>query len=230
MNKFIKVLVLCSLVLLLFGCKKKNVMNYAIDELEDGTVVYEIEGSTYVETSEQTDLVKLDVPSYGIIIAELYPSIAPITVENFKKLVGEKFYDNMIFHRVIKDFMIQTGDPTGTGTGGSAVTIKGEFSENGVTNDISHTRGVLSMARPGAMVETDETLNGASSQFFIVQKDSLHLDGKYAAFGRVVHGLDVVDKVAEANTDSSDKPLINQNLASIRFVKAYVYETSEEGE
>ena len=230
MNKFIKGLVLCSLVLLLFGCKKKNVMNYAIDELEDGTVVYEIEGSTYVETNETTDLIKIDVPAYGIIIAELYPSIAPITVENFKKLVNEKFYDNMIFHRVIKDFMIQTGDPTGTGTGGSAVTIKGEFSENGVTNDISHERGVLSMARPGGVVETEETLNGASSQFFIVQKDSKHLDGKYAAFGKVINGLDVVDKVAEVNTDANDKPLINQNISTIRFVKTYIYANSEEGE
>ena len=230
MNKIIKGLVLCSLVLLLFGCKKKNVMNYAIDELEDGTVVYEIESTTYVETNETTNLVKIDVPSYGIMIAELYPEIAPITVENFKKLVNEKFYDHMIFHRVIKDFMIQTGDPTGTGTGGSAVTIKGEFSENGVPNDLSHERGVLSMARPGAVVETEETLNGATSQFFIVHKDSKHLDGKYAAFGRIIHGIDVVDKVAETATDSNDKPLLNQNMETIRFVKPYVYATGNEGE
>lgn len=231
MNKFVKGLVLCSLILVMFGCKKKNVMNYAIDDLGNGTVVYEIEGNTYVETNETTNLVKIDVPVYGIIIAELYPEIAPKTVENFKKLTNEKFFDNLIFHRVIKDFMIQTGDPTGTGTGGSAVTIKGEFSENGVTNDLSHTRGVLSMARQGALVDTEETMNSASSQFFIVQKDSKHLDGKYAAFGRVVNGMDVVDKIAEVSTDSNDKPLVNQTISTIRFVKAYTYEpVTKEGE
>jgi peptidyl-prolyl cis-trans isomerase B (cyclophilin B) len=179
-------------------------MNYAIDDLGNGTVVYEIEGNTYVETNETTNLVKIDVPSYGIMIAELYPEIAPITVENFKKLVNEKFYDHMIFHRVIKDFMIQTGDPTGTGTGGSAVTIKGEFSENGVANDLLHTRGVLSMARQGAIVDTEETMNSASSQFFIVHQDSTFLDGNYAAFGHVTSGIEVVDKIA---TDA--KPIDN---------------------
>ncbi len=225
MKKLFKGLLIVSLLFLVFGCNKEK-LNYILDEDENGTVIYEIEGSRYVEVEEKTTLVKIEVPEYGIIIAELYPEIAPLTVENFQKLVSEGFYDNMIFHRVIKDFMIQTGDPTGTGTGGSAVTIKGEFSDNGVTNDLAHTRGVLSMARQGALVDTEETMNSASSQFFIVQADSPHLNGKYAAFGKVIHGMDVVDKIANTNTDSNDKPLINQNMKSVRFVK----EVTEEGE
>ncbi len=217
MKKILKSLIVFSLLLVIFGCGKGEELNYVVDQDENGTTIYEIDSVRYIETEEKTNLVKISVPSYGIIIAELYPSIAPITVENFKKLVNEKFYDNMIFHRVIKDFMIQTGDPTGTGTGGSAVTIKGEFSENGVTNDVSHERGVLSMARPGGVVETEETLNGASSQFFIVQKDSKHLDGKYAAFGKVVSGMDVVDKIAVVETDENDKPLEDIVINTIRF-------------
>ncbi len=228
MKKILKGIILISLVLVLFGCGSKRELNYIIDTDDNGTTIYEIEGSKYVESEEATNLVKISVPAYGIIIAELYPEIAPITVDNFKKLVGEHFYDDMIFHRVIKDFMIQTGDPSGTGTGGSAVSIKGEFSDNGVTNDLSHTRGVLSMARQGALVDTEETMNSATSQFFIVHKDSLHLDGKYAAFGKVIHGLDVVDAVATTNTNTNDKPIMNQVLENIRFVKEY--EEAKEGE
>ena len=131
---------------------------------------------------------------------ELYPEKAPITVENFLKLVKEGFYNGLIFHRVIKDFMIQGGDPQGTGMGGAKDKIKGEFLMNGVPNDIRHERGVISMARA-------QNPNSASSQFFIVHKDSFYLDGQYAAFGRVVEGMDVVDEIANVKTDFNDRPL-----------------------
>ena len=130
---------------------------------------------------------------------ELYPDKAPITVENFEKLVGEGFYDGLTFHRVISGFMIQGGCPQGTGTGGPGYHIKGEFSANGVPNDIKHERGVISMAR--AMDP-----NSAGSQFFIMHKDASHLDGQYAAFGKVIEGMEAVDEIAAVETDFSDKP------------------------
>lgn len=171
-----------------------------------------IEKISYEETNEITNYVKLETTK-GIILAELYPDVAPITVENFQNLVNEKFYDGLIFHRVIKDFMIQGGDPEGTGLGGSSKTIKGEFKNNGVNNDLSHTRGVISMARNSI------SMDSASSQFFIVQKDSTYLDGDYAAFGKVIAGMDVVDKIASVNVDSNDKPTSMQKIKSIRFIK-----------
>ena len=130
---------------------------------------------------------------------ELYPDKAPITVENFEKLVGEGFYDGLTFHRVISGFMIQGGCPQGTGTGGPGYHIKGEFSANGVPNDIKHVRGVISMARA---MDPDS----AGSQFFIMHKDAPHLDGQYAAFGKVVEGIEAVDEIAAVETDFSDKP------------------------
>lgn len=130
---------------------------------------------------------------------ELYPDKAPITVENFEKLAGEGFYDGLTFHRVISGFMIQGGCPQGTGTGGPGYHIKGEFSANGVPNDIKHVRGVISMARA---MDPDS----AGSQFFIMHKDAPHLDGQYAAFGKVVEGIEVVDEIAAVETDRSDKP------------------------
>ena len=163
------------------------------------------------------NIVEIDVQDYGKIVIELYPDMAPITVKNFKKLVSEEYYDGLIFHRVIKDFMIQTGDSTGTGTGGSEETIKGEFLANGFNNRLSHTRGVVSMARKGANPETSATLNSASSQFFIVQKDSTYLDGKYAAFGKVVSGIEIVDQIAAVSTDSNDKPEKDVVINTIRF-------------
>lgn len=131
---------------------------------------------------------------------ELYPEKAPITVANFEKLVEEKFYDGLTFHRVISGFMIQGGCPKGDGTGGPKEKIKGEFSANGVPNDLKHTRGVLSMAR--AMDP-----NSAGSQFFIMHQDAPHLDGQYAAFGKVVEGIETVDEIAACETDYSDKPV-----------------------
>lgn len=139
---------------------------------------------------------------------ELYPEHAPITVANFEKLVGESFYDGLIFHRVIPGFMIQGGCPQGTGMGGPEEKIKGEFASNGVNNPIKHNRGVISMARSGMP-------NSAGSQFFIMHKDSPHLDGDYAAFGKIVEGLEVVDEIASVATDRGDRPLTEQKIKSI---------------
>jgi len=200
--------------------KDNKNLNYTT-KLVSGNEVYNIEDHEFIESDKETDLVKIEVDNYGIMIAELYPDIAPITVKNFKKLVGKKFYDGLIFHRVIKDFMIQTGDPTGTGTGGSDEKIKGEFSLNGVENNLSHKRGVLSMARAGSVPETEETLNSASSQIFIMHKDNESLDGSYAAFGKVLYGFDVIDKVANVSTNENDKPYVDQVIKSIRFVSVF---------
>jgi peptidyl-prolyl cis-trans isomerase B (cyclophilin B) len=147
----------------------------------------------------------------GVMKGELYPDIAPITVANFKKLADEHFYDGLIFHRVIPGFMIQGGDPQGTGYGGSDENIKGEFLMNGVPNPISHERGVISMAR-------SQDPNSASSQFFIMHEDGTFLDGQYAAFGRVVEGMDVVDEIASVRTNAMDKPLETQRMQSVRIV------------
>ena len=145
----------------------------------------------------------------GVMSGELYPDIAPITVENFKKLADEKFYDGLTFHRIIKGFMIQGGDPEGTGMGGPGYTIKGEFASNGVQNDLKHTRGVLSMART---MDPDS----AGSQFFIMHQDAPHLDGEYAAFGKITEGLDVLDRIASVKTNWSDQPWEEQVIESIR--------------
>lgn len=139
------------------------------------------------------------------IRAELYPEIAPNTVKNFISLVKKGFYDGLIFHRVIQGFMIQGGCPQGTGMGGPGYSIKGEFSQNGFKNDLKHSEGVLSMAR--SMMP-----NSAGSQFFIMHKSAPHLDGAYAAFGKVVEGMDIVNKIAETRTDYSDRPLKEQKI------------------
>lgn len=139
---------------------------------------------------------------------ELYPDIAPISCENFEKLVKSGFYDGLTFHRVIPGFMIQGGCPNGTGTGGPGWNIKGEFSSNGVKNDLKHTRGVLSMAR--SMMP-----DSAGSQFFIMHDDAPHLDGQYAAFGKVIEGMDAVDEIAETATDFRDKPLKPQIMKKV---------------
>ena len=140
---------------------------------------------------------------------ELFPEVAPITCENFLKLVDEKFYDKLIFHRVIKGFMIQGGDPTGTGMGGSKQTIKGEFASNGVKNYLAHDRGVISMARTMAP-------NSGSSQFFICHEEASHLNGAYASFGVLIDGFDTLDEIANAETDAYDMPLKDQKILSIR--------------
>ena len=143
-----------------------------------------------------------------VIRAELYPEIAPNTVKNFISLAKKGFYDGLIFHRVSEGFMIQGGCPEGSGMGGPGYSIKGEFSQNGFKNDLKHTEGVLSMAR--SMMP-----NSAGSQFFIMHKTSPHLDGAYAAFGKVVEGMDVVNKIAETRTDYNDRPLKTQKIKSM---------------
>jgi len=153
-------------------------------------------------------IVTITMENGDVMKAELFPEIAPNTVNNFISLVNKGFYDGLIFHRVIKGFMIQGGDPEGTGMGGPGYSIRGEFAHNGVPNDLKHTPGVLSMAR--AM-----NPNSAGSQFFIMHKDSPHLDGEYAAFGIVTEGLDVVDKIACVATDWSDRPKTPQKIASM---------------
>ena len=145
-------------------------------------------------------MVIIEMDNGSVMKIELDPKAAPATVANFKKLVKEGFYDGLIFHRVIKGFMIQGGDPTGTGTGGSKQTIKGEFAANGFNNPLKHTRGVISMAR-------SQNPDSASSQFFIMHKDAPHLDGSYAAFGKVVEGIEAVDEIASVRTNFRDKPL-----------------------
>lgn len=153
-------------------------------------------------------MIKIEMENGGIIKLELDAKAAPITVANFEKLVSEGFYNGLIFHRVISGFMIQGGDPMGTGFGGSKETIKGEFAANGVNNPISHKRGVISMAR-------SQMPNSASSQFFIMHQDGEFLDGNYAAFGHVVEGIEVVDEIAGVATDPRDKPLNDVVIKSI---------------
>lgn len=156
--------------------------------------------------------VEMKVKDYGTIELELDSDVAPITVTNFINLVNSKFYDGLTFHRIIDGFMIQGGDPLGNGTGGSSKTIKGEFSENGVKNSISHVRGVISMAR-------SSDYNSASSQFFIVQKDTTSLDGQYAAFGKVISGMDVVDKIAKVKVEDDNGTVSKENQPVIESIR-----------
>lgn len=153
-------------------------------------------------------IVTITMEDGDVIKAELYPQTAPNTVRNFVSLVKKGFYDGLIFHRVINGFMIQGGCPQGNGTGGPGYSIKGEFKQNGFANDLKHTEGVLSMARAQAP-------NSAGSQFFIMHKDAPHLDGAYAAFGKVTEGMDVVNKIADVRTDYSDRPMKEQKIKSM---------------
>ncbi len=153
-------------------------------------------------------IVTIEMENGGVMKAELYPEIAPNTVNNFISLVKKGFYDGVIFHRVISGFMIQGGDPKGVGVGGPGYTIKGEFSANGFKNDLKHDRGVLSMARTMAP-------NSAGSQFFVMHEDSPHLDGQYAAFGKLTEGFDVLDAIAAVRTDYNDKPRTPQVMKKV---------------
>lgn len=156
----------------------------------------------------QNPIVTITMENGDVIKAELYPEIAPVSVNNFISLIQKNYYDGLIFHRVIKGFMIQGGCPDGTGMGGPGYTIPGEFNQNGFKNDLKHTEGVLSMAR--AMHP-----DSAGSQFFIMHKTSPHLDGAYAAFGKVTEGMDIVNKIAETPTNFSDRPLEEQKIKSM---------------
>lgn len=195
------VLLMAALMLLSLACAK-------------GTEASAASGKT-TETKEDTNVDKshpiatITMKDGGVIQLELYPETAPESVKNFISLANSGFYDGLIFHRVIAGFMIQGGDPDGRGTGGPGYSIKGEFNANGVKNDISHVRGVLSMARAQAY-------DSAGSQFFIMHRDGTYLDGQYAAFGRVISGMDVVDAIAKVTTDSRDKPYKDQIMETVR--------------
>lgn len=157
---------------------------------------------------KKNPIVTFEMEDGGVFKAELYPEIAPNTVKNFISLINHGFYDGVIFHRVIPGFMIQGGDPEGTGMGGPGYAIKGEFTSNGFKNDLKHERGVLSMAR--TMMP-----NSAGSQFFVMHKDSPHLDGEYAAFGKVIEGMEEVDKIASQKTNYADKPKEDQVMEKV---------------
>ena len=173
----------------------------------------EADVANFEETTKRTDYVLIKVKDQGDILVRLFPEVAPETVENFKELVADEFYDGLIFHRVIKDFMIQGGGFKPDMTQKKADAIKGEFKSNGFENNLLHVRGVLSMARTSVK-------DSASSQFFIMHKDSPHLDGEYAAFGIVVDGIEVVDAIAGVKTNYNDQPMEDVVITSIRFVTA----------
>ncbi|MGB4138675.1 MAG: peptidylprolyl isomerase [Saccharofermentanales bacterium] len=214
------VLVIVSLFVLA-ACEEKEVDAPSVSLIETVDSEPKTEGSMtqmtflpaqgFAKADGKTNFVQIVMDSGNAIVIELKPDQAPITVANFQKLVGEEFYDGLIFHRVIQGFMIQGGDPEGTGMGGSKESIKGEFSANGVDNTLPHKRGVISMART-------RDPNSASSQFFICDADSPHLDGSYAAFGSVVFGLDEVDRIAALKVDMNDRPLNPPAMVSVFFV------------
>ena len=158
--------------------------------------------------TDKNPIVTFTMENGDIFKAELYPEIAPNTVNNFISLIEEGFYDGLIFHRVIKNFMIQGGDPQGTGMGGPGYAIRGEFNHNGCRNDLRHERGVLSMARSFMP-------DSAGSQFFVMHQDSPHLDGEYAGFGKVIEGIEIIDKIANEKTDRSDRPKKDQKLEKV---------------
>lgn len=198
MKKIMAFTLLVMMVFLVSGCKKE----------EKYITSGKLDGIEFKEVNEVTNFVKIEMASDDLILLELYPNIAPKTVANFQKLVSEKFYDGVVFHRVIKDFVIQAG----INNNKEAESIEGEFASNGHANTLLHKRGVISMARVSGKP------NSASSQFFIMHQDNASLDGDYAAFGKVIAGLKTVDKIAVVNTDSNDKPVIDQKIKTIRFI------------
>ena len=202
---FCLALALLTVALSLVSCDNKAPAHADLD-------FSEVDINKLTETDKETDYVIITVENYGKIAVRLFPEVAPATVKNFKKLVSDKFYDGLIFHRVIEDFMIQGGGMDKDYYQKDADKIKGEFTSNGFENNLMHVRGVISMAR------TSEP-NSASSQFFIMHKDSSHLDGEYAAFGYTVAGLDVVDAIATVATNYNDYPKTDVVITSIRFAE-----------
>ena len=203
LKKILSILCVYLLCFSLFGCTSENVESSSDVDVSTSEGIEDVnENSSEIEDNLSVPkvgnyLATIDIADYGVIELELYGSVAPLTVTNFVNLVNEGFYDGLTFHRIIDGFMIQGGDPLGTGMGGSENTIVGEFAANGVSNDLSHVRGVVSMAR-------SQDYNSASSQFFIVHEDSTFLDGQYAAFGEVVSGMDVVDAICDSVTVEDD--------------------------
>ena len=203
------VLLLVALLLLSLACATEEVSR--ADKAAEALLAAQQKNETKEETNvdKTHPIATITMKDGGVIKLELYPETAPESVKNFISLANSGFYDGLIFHRVISGFMIQGGDPDGRGTGGPGYSIKGEFAINGVKNDISHVRGVLSMARA-------QPYDSAGSQFFICHADSTFLDGQYAAFGRVTSGMDVVDRIAATTTDSKDKPYKDQIMETVR--------------
>ena len=208
-NKYLKLilvtLIMTSLVLVGCGTSKSNTNKTAENDTKSSSESSETNSS---EANKSLPLATISVEGYGVIEAELYPEIAPNTVNNFIDLSNKGFYNNLTFHRIIKDFMIQGGDPKGDGTGGPGYSIEGEFTSNGFANSLKHTKGVLSMAR-------SQDPNSAGSQFFIMTKEASHLDGEYAAFGKVISGLDVLEKIENVKTAAKDKPKEDVVIKSI---------------
>ncbi len=208
-NKYLKLilvtLIMTSLVLVGCATSKSNTNKTAENDTKSSSESSETNSS---EANKSLPLATISVEGYGVIEAELYPEIAPNTVNNFIDLANKGFYNNLTFHRIIKDFMIQGGDPKGDGTGGPGYSIEGEFTSNGFANSLKHTKGVLSMAR-------SQDPNSAGSQFFIMTKEAPHLDGEYAAFGKVISGLDVLEKIENVKTSSNDKPKEDVVIKSI---------------
>ncbi|AQR97581.1 peptidylprolyl isomerase [Clostridium saccharoperbutylacetonicum] len=197
--------ILASLFMLM-GCG--NNVSIAKEKSNTESKASETSEKSSIEENKNLPIATITVNGYGVIKAELYPEIAPNTVNNFIDLANKNFYNNLKFHRVIKNFMIQGGDPKGDGTGGPGYSIEGEFTSNGFANSLKHTKGVLSMAR------TSDP-NSAGSQFFIMSGDAANLDGEYAAFGKVISGLDVVDKIQNVSTNSADEPKEDVVITSI---------------
>ena len=193
-------IVLIAVIFSITGCGSQGENNNVTNKSD--------ETSNYASSVTEKPIVTITMENDEKVLLELDPSVAPNTVANFVSLVEKGFYDGTIFHRVIPDFMIQGGDPEGKGTGGAEYTIKGEFSENGFDNNLQHDRGVISMAR-------SNDANSASSQFFITVKESSHLNGQYAAFGKVIEGMEVVDTIVSVERDGGDKPLIDQRIKSV---------------
>lgn len=207
MKKYIKMMLAVMFVIptLLMGCG--NVSGTA--EKNNSSQSIADENNSTPESSEDLPVATIEVEGFGTIEAELYPETAPNTVNNFIYLANSGFYDNLTFHRIIKDFMIQGGDSDGNGTGGPGYSIEGEFTSNGIANGLKHTEGVLSMARA-------QDPNSAGSQFFIMTKEASHLDGEYAAFGKVINGMDVVHEIENVKTGANDKPKEEVVIKSIR--------------
>lgn len=211
-KKNTRFLLLFVVLFVIAGCGTSNNNEQTNDKSSDESNNHLIEDNPIVTITMEND---------EQIIIELFPNIAPNTVNNFISLIEDGFYDGLIFHRVIPDFMVQGGDPDGIGTGGPGYSIKGEFNNNGFTNDLTHERGVISMAR-------SQHPDSAGSQFFIVHQDSPHLDNEYAGFGQVIEGIEVVDQIASVKRDGSDKPLEDQVMKSVTVdTKGHDYDQPE---
>src|SRR5699024_1308105 len=215
-------LIFLFLAIVAIGCGTQNEEQAEQQDANTETSETETEGNNNDNLSKEGNpVVTITMENDEQIVIELYPDIAPNTVNNFISLIEDGFYDGLTFHRVIPDFMIQGGDPEGIGTGGPGYSIKGEFSSNGFTNDLKHTRGVISMAR-------SQDPDSAGSQFFLMVSDSPHLDGDYAGFGEVTEGMDTVDEIVSVDRDDNDKPLEDQIMKKVEVdTKGFDYDEPE---